>query len=155
MADAFYRANVGACVVDAQARVLVLRRQGVKERAWQMPQGGIEDDETPRQAALRELEEETGLSARDVDLAAEHPDWVVYELPHEFRRPKVGRGQAQKWFLLRAREGATVMPDGREFDAFAWLPPGELLARVIAFRRPVYGEVFRKLLGATVANTSG
>jgi putative (di)nucleoside polyphosphate hydrolase len=142
MRGAFFRANVGACVTDGQGRVLALRRRGVKRAAWQMPQGGIEAHETPRTALLRELREETGLRARDVTVLAEFADWLVYELPPEYRRPKVGRGQAQKWFLLRAKSGAVVVPDGKEFDAFDWLMPAQLLARVVAFRRPVYKKLF-------------
>jgi putative (di)nucleoside polyphosphate hydrolase len=146
MADAFFRANVGACVVDEAGRVLALRRRGVADNGWQMPQGGIDDGETPRQAVMRELIEETGLRPTHVELLAEHPDWLAYELPVEFRRPKVGWGQAQMWFLLRARPGAEVVPDGREFDAHEWLTPRELLARVISFRRPVYERVLREFV---------
>jgi putative (di)nucleoside polyphosphate hydrolase len=153
VADAFFRANVGACVVDHSGRVLALRRRGIEQNGWQMPQGGIDDAETPRAALLRELEEETGLRAHEVEIVAEHPDWLVYELPPHFRRPKIGWGQAQKWFVLRVREGANVRPDGDEFDTFDWLAPAQLLARVIAFRRPVYEAVLRMLPSA--ATTSG
>ncbi len=143
MSSAFFRANVGACVIDADGQVLALRRKGVPDDAWQMPQGGIDDEETPRQAVVRELAEETGLRAADVDLLDEHPQWLVYELPPQFRKPKVGWGQAQKWFLFRVRSGASVTPDNREFDAYEWLAATELLARAISFRRPVYERVFR------------
>ena len=142
MSAAFFRANVGACVTDGKGRVLALRRRGVSEAAWQMPQGGIDDGETPREAVQRELEEETGLRASEVDVVAEFPEWLVYELPSEYRRPKVGWGQAQKWFLLRASAGVSVKPDGKEFDAFEWLSPDELLSRVVAFRQPVYQRLF-------------
>jgi putative (di)nucleoside polyphosphate hydrolase len=142
MSDAFFRANVGACVTDDLGRVLALKRKGVPESAWQMPQGGIEEGETPHDAVVRELQEETGLRARDFELVTERPGWLVYELPLEFRRPKVGWGQAQRWFLLRMRPGATIRADGEEFEAFEWLHPAELLSRAIAFRRPVYEQVF-------------
>lgn len=148
MGGAFFRANVGACVVDAAGRVLALRRKGVNEQAWQMPQGGIDDDESPRDAVLRELREETGLRPADVEIVAELPQWLVYELPPEYRRPKIGWGQAQKWFIFRAQAHAHVRPDDDEFDAFDWLPAPELLARVIAFRRPVYEAVLRSLPAA-------
>lgn len=153
MSDAFFRANVGTCVIDREGRVLALKRRGVTDDAWQMPQGGIDADETPRQAALRELGEETGLRPRDVELLAEHPDWLVYELPLEYRRPKVGWGQAQKWFLLRVRANAVVRPDGNEFDDYAWMTPTELMPHVVAFRRPVYDRVFAYLLAHLPAQT--
>lgn len=144
--DTFFRAGVGACVVDPAGRVLALRRKRIGRAAWQMPQGGIEADETPREALWRELAEETGLAPPAVELVAEHPDWLVYELPPRMRRPKIGRGQAQKWFLVRASADARVTPDNVEFDKFDWMTPDELLTRVIAFRRPLYERVFASLL---------
>ena len=146
MADAFFRAGAGACVLDDAGHVLALRRRGLAEQAWQMPQGGIDENEAPQAAAMRELEEETGLRAVDVELLDEYPEWLAYELPREFRRPKVGLGQVQKWFLYRARAGAIVRPDQREFDAFEWMAPAQLLARAIAFRRPVYERLFARFL---------
>ena len=141
MTSAYFRANVGACVVDAQGHVLALKRKGTTDNAWQMPQGGIEEGETPASAVMRELAEETGLTADDVTIVAEFPEWLAYELPLEYRRPKVGWGQVQRWFLLRLTPGALVRPDGVEFEAFQFLPPGELMHRAIAFRRPVYEKV--------------
>ena len=143
MKGAYFRANAGACVIDGRGRVLALRRRGPAESAWQMPQGGIKRGEAPDEAALRELREEAGLRRGSVTLLAEHPEWLVYELPTEYRNRKVGWGQAQKWFLFRARADARVVPDGVEFDAFAWLPVAELMKRVVPFRRAVYRRVLR------------
>ncbi len=148
MTTAFFRASAGACVVDANGSVLALRRRGAPDGAWQMPQGGIESGETPREAVLRELYEEAGLTEADVTVEDELPQWLVYELPVAYRNTKVGWGQAQTWLRLRVHAGAAVRPDGLEFDAFEWLAPAELMQRAVAFRRPVYERVFAELLRA-------
>lgn len=144
MAGRFFRASAGLRVVDGAGRLLALRRKGVDKGGRQMPQGGIDHDEAPCAAALRELAEETALRAGDGEALDEFPDWPAYELPSEFRRPQLGLGQAQKWFLLRARDGVTVRPDDDEFGAYQRVAPGELLTRVIAFGRPVYEQVLAR-----------
>src|SRR5262245_9072507 len=140
--DGYFRASAGAMVIDADKRVLALRRKDVPEEAWQMPQGGIGFDESPAEAAWRELREETGLSRADLELLASAREWIVYELPERFRSTKVGWGQAQRWFLFRALPGAEIRPDGREFDAFDWFTSTELVRRVVEFRQPAYRQVF-------------
>ena len=141
--DGYFRASAGAIVIDSQKRVLALRRKGTAEEAWQMPQGGIGKDEAPEHAAWRELQEETGLTWAELsELLGASREWlVVQELPEAFGSPKVGWGQAQRWFLFRARPGAKVRPDSKEFDAFEWVTHAGLLSRVVE-RRPVYVRVF-------------
>lgn len=136
-----FRAGVGIAVFDAGGRVLALERSAVPG-GWQLPQGGIEDDEEPVDALWRELREETGLTRDDVRVIAELPEWLGYELPAEYRSAKTGRGQVHKWFLLRAsdddipvRTGTT--PDS-EFRAWRWIDLAELAEQTVAFRRPVY-----------------
>jgi putative (di)nucleoside polyphosphate hydrolase len=149
VSDAFFRASAGACVIDAVGRVLALRRVGIADPAWQMPQGGIQNGEEPHEAVLREVGEELGLGPDNLELVAEHPGWLVYELPKEYRNQKVGWGQAQKWFLLRVKPGAEVRPDGQEVQAYEWLSSAELIQRVVAFRKfrkPIYEEVFESFL---------
>lgn len=73
--------------------MLALKRRGVADHAWQMPQGGIDAGQTPRQAVLRELREESGLQPPEVELLAEHPHGLVYEPPPELRRPSAGWGR--------------------------------------------------------------
>lgn len=141
MKSAYFRANVGALVTDQRGWVLVLRRRGVAQGGWQMPQGGIERGEAPQDALWRELAEETGLARAEVELVSELPRWIAYELPRELQSEKTGLGQVQRWFVLRARPGARPAPDGVEFEAFEWVEPAEVLARAVAFRLPVYEEV--------------
>jgi putative (di)nucleoside polyphosphate hydrolase len=155
VSEAFFRANVGACIIDERGRVLALRRKGVPEIVWQMPQGGIETGEEPHQAVLREVKEETGLTQNDVEIVAEYPDWLVYELPRQYRNEKVGWGQAQRWFLLRARAGVTIRPDNVEVEAAAFLAPEDLLKSAVAFRLPTYRRVLQNFASFTVRKEAG
>jgi putative (di)nucleoside polyphosphate hydrolase len=141
MASEFFRASVGCVVRTDDGRVLVLRRCGRGAGSWQFPQGGIDAGETPQAALWRELGEETGLGAADVSLEFEHSRWIAYELPAAMRSPKVGLGQAQRWFVLRMRTDVEPRPDGVEFDAHEWVSGDEALARAVEFRRPVYAEI--------------
>lgn len=137
----FFRASVGVVVARDDGRVLALERSDVPG-AWQLPQGGLDAGETPLDAALRELAEETGLPAAAVRLEAEHPDWLAYELPPERRRKRTGLGQVQKWFLFRfAGDEAAIRPadvEHPEFSTWRWMPLARLAEETVAFRRPVY-----------------
>jgi len=151
------RPNVCIVLTDpARARVLVFRRtdRPPGEEAWQFPQGGMAPGETPRQAALRELEEEVGTAA--ADLVAQAPEPIAYEYPPEVLRAlpaddseKAGiRGQVQHWFLGILREGtAAIRFDRRpaEFDAFRWVTPTEAVTLVVDFKREAYRRGLRAL----------
>jgi putative (di)nucleoside polyphosphate hydrolase len=113
--------------------------------AWQMPQGGIDRRETPREAALRELREETGVRKRDVTVLAETAEWLPYDLPAAVL-PYRGkyRGQTQKWVLVRLDAGEDAIDidhDDVEFSAWRWMTGRELLEDIVAFKRPIYEAV--------------
>lgn len=137
----FFRAGVGACIVNGAGAVLVLDRADVPQPAWQMPQGGIDPGEDAATAVAREVREETGL-APDAYRVEADTEWLAYELPRAHWSARIGRGQVQRWFLCRlSSDDVPVRPDGAEFRAFRWVAPREVLSLAAPFRRPLYQRV--------------
>jgi putative (di)nucleoside polyphosphate hydrolase len=142
-----YRRGVGIMLLDAQGRVFAGRRIDTPG-AWQMPQGGIDEGETPRQAALRELQEETGTDKADI--LAESRQWLRYDVPVEMQGIAWGggyRGQEQKWFAMRFRgtdRDIDLAAHHPEFDAWRWLEPTQLPALIVPFKRALYEAVFEE-----------
>ena len=141
MSGHHFRAGIVAVVRRADRHVLAFERADAPGQ-WQLPQGGMERGETPVQAAWRELEEETGLTASDVELVAEHTDWVVMPWPAEVVGTGGRLGQVHRWFEFSVRDEAVEpRPDGREFRAWRWVEPAWLVDHVVAFKRDGYGRV--------------
>ena len=143
-----YRPNVGAVLFNAAGLVLVARRANFPNAegpagGWQLPQGGIDADEDPRSAVLRELAEEIGTDRAEI--IGEHPDWLFYDLPEHLIGVALHghwRGQRQRWFALRftgadsdIRLDADPHP---EFDAWRWAPLADLPDLAVDFKRPIY-----------------
>ncbi len=139
-----FRANVGIVVIDEARRVLALERKH-QRGAWQLPQGGLDAGEELLDAALRELQEETGLTPADVEHLDTHPRWLAYELPEHLRR-RTFRGQVQRWFLFRLLPGRSVDLSRAVDDEFVdhrFMPMSELIDTVWELRRPIYEELAR------------
>jgi len=148
-----YRPCVWVMLVNGDGHVFVGQRIDNPGPAWQMPQGGVDEGEAPRDAALRELWEETGIEAGKVSVAAESNEWIPYDLPHELV-PRIWkgryRGQEQKWFLLRFEGTDTdvnIATDHPEFSQWRWLPPQDLVANIVPFKRAVYTRVLEEFDG--------
>ena len=146
MTSQSFRANVGIAVARADGQVLALERIDQPDR-WQMPQGGLNVGEEPVEASLRELQEETGLRKEHVELVAEHPVWLAYELPPARRRDSRARGQVQKWFLYRllgSDDDIDLTPpkgERQEFKAFRWMPLTDLADAMWEVKRPIYRQL--------------
>jgi putative (di)nucleoside polyphosphate hydrolase len=143
-----YRRNVGAALFNRAGKVFVARRADLPNAegapgGWQLPQGGIDQDEDPRTAVLRELEEEIGTARAEI--IGEHPEWLTYDLPTELIGVALRgryRGQQQRWFALRfTGDDSDIRLDldpHPEFDAWRWTDLAELPALAVDFKRPIY-----------------
>jgi putative (di)nucleoside polyphosphate hydrolase len=143
----YFRASVGALIVDRKGRIIVFKRSGGRSREWQLPQGGLLRGEKPTNAIFREIMEETSIPRSKLDLVDEMEEWLGYELPASYRTAKTERGQVQKWFLLRySGQDSDIRPNGEEFDAWKWMTPAQLIGAAASFRRPIYRRVLDRFL---------
>lgn len=140
--DNDYRSGVGIMLLNSAGRVFVGQRIDQTVASWQMPQGGIDANETPKQAALRELWEETGVD--NVQILGETDGWLRYDYPPEIARTQRYKGQQQKWFamlFLGKDAEIDVATEHPEFSAWQWAAPERLPELIIAFKRQLYQDV--------------
>jgi len=142
-----YRPCVGLMIANPDGGVFVGQRVDRFKDAWQMPQGGIDPGEDVTTAALRELEEETGITADLVTIEAETANWLPYDLPHDIV-PKIWngryRGQEQKWVLVRfhgSDNQINIVQEHQEFSEWKWMAAKDLLSSIVPFKREVYAAV--------------
>ena len=147
MSDLPYRPCVGVCLINRQGLIFAGLRRDSATQAWQMPQGGIDDGEKPRAAALRELCEETGVTEDLVEFITKTHDWVTYDLPPDLLGRVWGgkyRGQRQKWFLFRflgEDSQINIATEHPEFSKWKWIGAEEMLRSIVPFKRAVYDSV--------------
>lgn len=141
-----YRPNVSAVILSSKypekCEFFIAHRSDIKN-AWQFPQGGIDEGETPQEALLRELLEEIGCNS--VEILAEFPEWITYDFPNVTSNKMYPfKGQTQKYFLVRLKEGAKIdllAHDIPEFEEYDFVTHGELFKRVTYFKRKPYRRV--------------
>jgi putative (di)nucleoside polyphosphate hydrolase len=148
-----YRPCAGVMLINQGGEVFVGQRLDSTLEAWQMPQGGIDPGEDAQDAAVRELGEETGIGPDLVELVAEAPDELFYDLPDDL----IGkvwsgkwRGQRQRWFLFRftgADSDVHIDTAHPEFRAWRWIDPALLPEVIVPFKRQLYRDVLAAFAG--------
>ncbi len=139
-----YRPNVAAVILSPKypekVEVLVAKRNDID--AWQFPQGGIDEGESPKEALFRELKEEIGTDK--IEIIAEMPEWLSYDFPKIIAQKMYPYdGQKQKYFLVRLKKDAKInlKTEIPEFDDYKFVRLGDVFKYVKSFKRPVYKKV--------------
>jgi putative (di)nucleoside polyphosphate hydrolase len=148
-----FRANIGIILCNQDKQLLWARRVGQQD-AWQFPQGGIREEESPEQALYRELHEEIGLREEHVEIIASTRDWLSYLLPEQLirhERQPLCIGQKQRWYLLRltgADQDVRLDMSARpEFDQWRWVDFWHPLKEVVSFKHEVYESALKEFEG--------
>ena len=143
------RIGVGIVLLNKKNNVFVGKRIDNPSKFWQMPQGGINNNENFFEAAKRELEEETSI--KSVELIKELDPWLEYELPNNLLGKIWGgkyRGQKQKWFVIKftgQENEINIKTKNPEFSEWKWIKLSELTEIVVDFKFDIYKKIKREL----------
>ena len=143
-----YRLGVGLVIINDQLEIFTGRRLD-NTKAWQMPQGGIDNNEIPLEAAYREMYEETGIRKSKVTLLKQTKTWYRYDLPQEIQNKfweGKFRGQSQKWFLFKfigTEFDINIETKDQEFSDWKWSKKTEMLDSIVPFKRSLYQSVLK------------
>jgi len=141
-----YRPNVAAVILSSKypdrCEFFIAHRSDIRN-AWQFPQGGIDEGESPQEALYRELLEEIGCN--DVEILGEFPEWITYDFPAKAQGKRYPfDGQTQKYFLVRLKDESKIDLNAfeiPEFKEYTFVEYEELFTRVTYFKRKVYRRV--------------
>ena len=143
-----YRLGVGLVIINDQLEIFTGRRLD-NTKAWQMPQGGIDNNEIPLEAAYREMYEETGIRKSKVTLIKQSKTWYRYDLPQEIQSKFWGgrfRGQSQKWFLFKfvgTEFDINIETKDQEFSDWKWSKKTDMLNSIVPFKKSLYQSVLK------------
>jgi putative (di)nucleoside polyphosphate hydrolase len=140
-----YRPNVAAVILSHEypfsCKLFIALRRDIDD-AWQFPQGGIDEGESPQEALFRELKEEIGT--KKIEIIAEYPEWLSYEFPNKIAKKMYPYdGQIQKYFLVRLKKNAKIDLDTKhpEFIDHKFVDLQEVLNYIVYFKKPIYKKV--------------
>ena len=142
-----YRPNVGMMIINKKKEIFVGKRIDHPSNFWQMPQGGIDAQEIPSIAALREMEEEVGIKKNKVDLLTESKDWYYYSIPSDLAKTLWKgkyKGQRQKWFLYKfkgAEKDINIHTEHPEFSDYKWVTKDFLVPNIVPFKKKIYEKL--------------
>ena len=142
-----YRPNVGMMIINKQKKIFVGKRIDHPSEFWQMPQGGIDSEEKPEVAALREMEEEVGIKKNKVKLINQITDWYYYSIPKDLAQTLwKGRykGQRQKWFLFEFKgteSDINIHTEHPEFSDYKWVTKDFLVPNIVPFKKEIYNKL--------------
>lgn len=142
-----YRPNVGMMIINQKKEIFVGKRIDHPSNFWQMPQGGIDAQEIPSIAALREMDEEVGIKKNKVDLLTESKDWYYYSIPSDLAKTLWKgkyKGQRQKWFLYKFKgteKDINIHSEHPEFSDYKWVTKDFLVPNIVPFKKKIYEKL--------------
>ena len=142
-----YRPNVGMMIINQKKEIFVGKRIDHPSNFWQMPQGGIDAQEVPSIAALREMDEEVGIKKNKVDLLTESKDWYYYSIPSDLAKTLWKgkyKGQRQKWFLYKFKgtdKDINIHTEHPEFSDYKWVTKDFLVPNIVPFKKKIYEKL--------------
>lgn len=147
--DGLYRKNVGVVLVNHEGKIFAGKRfGGAAQVAWQMPQGGILDNETEEEALVREVQEEIGILPNTFTVLSKTQGHYHYVIPKKMRQSVWNNlyiGQRQRWFLAKftgTNDDINIETEFPEFAQWKWLSPSEIVENAVLFKKKIYADVF-------------